>query len=148
MTDKNRKRIKNRNINFIIAIGFFVALLGLIAYIILSSAQDSPKTGNVTREVISRTGVVTLIAKDCDARSSDPNEDIRKYIVCDDGDKIRVDDTIIIASEGGPRSRFKKDLGIFHIGDRVNARYILDQKTGAPTLDCNSCSINLVSSAK
>lgn len=131
-----------------LAVLLVVVFTVIYAYKFAANRQimtDKSDTRPKVENVLSLEGRVTMVKSSCGAKSIDPEEDLRRYSVCDSGKALRVDDKIIYTSSGGSGRGFGVDVTWVKLGDKVSVKYVNDKEYG-PSLNCSECSVAAIES--
>lgn len=139
---------KNRSV--IIALTALIVIVFTFIYVYKFAANrqimtDKSDTRPKVENVLSLEGRVTLIKSSCGAKSIDPEEDLRRYSICDSGKALRIDEKIIHTSSGGAGRGFGVDVTWAKLGDKVSVKYVNDKEYG-PSLNCSECSVTVFAS--
>lgn len=138
------------HVNAVIIIAI-IAAAGLLILISLiyrnnpSTLQNTYDSRPDVEEVSTLDGKVTMITRSCGAESIDPNEDVRKYAICDGRETMRIDNKTIRTSSNAPGSepKFHVDTKSISLGDTVLVHYVTDNTYGA-SLNCLRCFISVI----
>lgn len=142
MINKNLSQKVNAYVVLMIILG--IVLLGALGLIYWSNINQDTRPD--IENVLTLEGKVTMKIGSCSAEALDPEEDVRRYAICDGGESIRIDGKIISTSTGGPGPGFYVDTDSIHLGDIVLVRYVVGEDNKGASLNCRQCSIVAIKS--